>query len=191
MGLILAFGHKKQMGKDTLAKYVIDVLRPKRARLRIVQRGFADKLYEFLHSVYGWAGYQTKAYYDRNPAEKMKVLPALGKTPRQLLIEFGQHTRKLDDAIWVNATIRGEYDVLLVTDLRFPTEFQALKEQGAHLYRVHNPRIAPTDDEADCALDGWEDKWHGTILNDEGLVKMYVHAESLVDKHITCGGLFT
>lgn len=192
MGLILAFGHKKQMGKDTLAKHIIDVLRPKRARLRIVQRGFADKVYEVCHVVYGWAGFKSKAHYDRNPKEKEVVLPLIGKTPRRLLIDIGTPVmRAYDDDVWINCTLRGDFDVLLLTDMRFPNEFETVKKLGGHCIRVLRPSVPPSNDEADCALDGWEDKWTETVINDGGLDKMYAEAERLVDKYITCGGLFT
>lgn len=180
--IIVAVGHHKNVGKDTFVKFCIDVLRPQSKRLKIVRRGFADKIYEFCHSVYGWDGFRDRLHYINHPEDKNIMLPNVKKTPRQLLIEIGTPVmRAYDDNIWINANLRAlDFDVLFVSDLRFPNEFKAVEALGGSLIRVVRPNLSKPTDVADCALDGWEDKWDMTVENDGDLRKLHTIAETFV-----------
>ncbi len=169
MALIIGIGHQKYVGKDTFTGFCIDVLRTERRKLNIKRRGFADKVYEFCHSVYGWAGFQPKTFYDQNPERKNDVIYK-GKTVRDLLIEIGTPVmRAYDDEIWINACLKSkDHDVLFVTDLRFPNEFTAVEAEGGILVRIVKPGLPVPTDVADTALNGWEDRWHHTFENKHG-----------------------
>jgi hypothetical protein len=181
---ILAFGHQKNTGKDSIVRFCIDILRPQTGRLRITRRGFADKLYDFLHSVYGWAGFRERSYYQDNPKAKDDVLKN-GYTVRDLLIKFGNHARQFDGDIWLNANLKaGDADILFITDLRFPNEFEACQAAGAVLIRVTKADLPTPTDEADTALNGWEDRWHTHIANDGTLNDLYQKAHALTQKHL-------
>lgn len=181
---IIAFGHQKSVGKDEIIKFCIDILRPKTRALRILRRGFADKIYDLCHSLYGWAGFKTREYYARNTAAKNDVLDN-GYTVRALLIALGQHIRKFDDSVWVNANLRSDdFDVLFLSDLRFPTEFKAVKDLGGTLIRITRPGLDTPTDEADTALNGWEKAWDDHVENDQCLNKLYKEAERVINRYV-------
>nr|BDD45032.1 hypothetical protein 20 [Bacillaceae bacterium] len=62
--------------------------------------------------------------------------------PRRLLQQIGQYMRQVDENIWVNYTFQKIDHVganrIVVTDLRQPNEYQALKEQGYFIIRVNS-----------------------------------------------------
>lgn len=173
------------MGKDTLIKYTIDHLRANKNGLRIVRRGFADKMYEVLHSLYGWAGFKERQHYIQNPKAKNDPIWN-GKTVREMLIEFGTGLcrDKWDDDIWINACLRdlNKIDVLFVSDLRFPNEFNMVKELGGETIRVVRPGLPVPTDVADTALNGWEDHWDYTVTNDDTHGKLYKEAEAIASR---------
>lgn len=183
--VIIAIGRHKNVGKDTFAMFLMDILRPVSRGKRIVRRGFADKLYHVLHLMYGWAGFQTLQYYQQNPAAKEIPLKN-GKTPRQLLIEVGTPVlRAYDDDIHINACLKDEdYDILLVNDMRFPNEFKMVKSLGAVTVNIIRPGLVKPTDVADTGLDGWDDLWDETIYNDGDKQKLWKEAERIAEKYI-------
>jgi hypothetical protein len=182
--IIVAFGHQKETGKDSIIKFCIDVLRPKLRAKRIVRRGFADKVYDICHMLYGWAGFQPRSYYAEHPYAKKNMLDN-GKTVREVLIDIGQHLRKYDNDVWINCALRtDDSDVLFISDLRFPTEFLHCEAVGATLIRITRPGLETPTDEADTALNGWEDRWTDIVENNDGLHKLHAEAERIVDRYV-------
>ncbi len=182
---IIAVGHQKNVGKDKFITFCFDHLRTKTRALRIVRRGFADKIYEMCHSIYGWAGFKSKVYYDENPERKNERL-ATGKTVRELLIEVGQHLRTIDKDIWVNTTLKTvDADILFLSDLRFPTEFLHCQANKALMVKVHRPGLPVPTDEADTALNTWEDRWDYIIPNSGDLLALYAKAVALCDHNLS------
>lgn len=179
---IFAFGHKKQVGKDTFVKFVIEILRKRNQKLNIQRVGFADKLKATCHMLYEWAGHKSPSYYEHTEGSKNEKLLMLGKTVRQLWIDFGNHARTFDQDIWINPLLKKEFcDVLFITDLRYPNEAKLILQNGGTLVKIDNKNVVPTDDVADCALDGWTD-WTEVINNDGNLSDLYKLAEHWVEK---------
>lgn len=166
---IIAFGHKKQVGKNLSAQLLYQNLRCDNPDMLIDVVGFADPLYYIAHYLYGWAGFKIKEYYDKFPQTKAEILPKLNMTPRELLIKLGTKAIRehVYDATWVDYTInrRRNCDLLLITDLRFPNEFNRVKNMNGICVRIDRPEIPLTDDIADCALDG-DYIWDHVIVND-------------------------
>lgn len=182
--IIVAVGHHKNVGKDRFVAFCFDFLRGQGIKKKISKRGFAEPVYEMCHRLYSWAGFKTKVHYDSNPNAKNDML-ATGKTVRQTLIDVGQHMRKYDDMIWVNCALRTiDSDILFLTDLRFPTEFNECVARDAIMVRVTRPGLPKPTDEADIALDGWEDKWNFTINNNHGLDALYAEAQLFCEQNI-------
>lgn len=181
---IIAIGHHKNVGKDKFITFCIDILRARTRGVKIARRGFADKIYELCHSIYGWAGFRTKVYYDEHPECKNDLL-ATNKTVRETLIEVGQHLRKIDNDIWVNTTLKTvDCDILFLSDLRFPTEFLHCQANKALLARIVRPGLPEPTDEADMALNDWTDRWNVTIENNGDLQDLYKNAQAFCDFHL-------
>jgi hypothetical protein len=184
MRKIFAFGHQKRVGKDQFITFLIDILRPQMARTRIVRRGFADKLYDVCHSLYAWAGFRDRQFYVKNPGMKDQVLPDLGKTPREVLIQLSNKMREYDPNIWLNSTIKtDDSDVLLISDLRYPNEFDAITAAGGKCIKITRPGLVTPTDEADTALNACC-AWDLVIQNNTDLGDLWKMAETFVKEFI-------
>lgn len=184
MKKLIAFGHQKRVGKDQFCTFLIDILRPEMARARIVRRGFADKLYDVCHSLYGWAGFRDRLFYVKNAHMKEQILPQLGKTPREILIGLSNKMREYNPDIWLNSTVKGDdADVLLISDLRYPNEFAAVKESSGLCIRIVRPGLPEPTDEADTALNG-QGGWDLTINNTGDLSQLWTAAAVFVKEYI-------
>lgn len=188
MRKIIAIGHQKNVGKDEFVKFCIDILRPQTKNLKIVRRGFADKLYDFCYSTYSWAGFKPRAYYQDNPNAKNDLLLPLNKTVRQLLIEMGNHIRQYDSDIWINANLKtDDSDILFISDLRYPNEFLHCQANKALTVKIHRPGLEIPTDEADTALNGWDSRWDIWIDNNGALNDLYSQAEKFVKNYLITG----
>lgn len=185
MPKIVAFGHQKGVGKDQFVKFCIELLRGKMGKMSLVRRGFADKLYDSCYSMYGWAGFKTKTYYDQNPKAKNDKL-ATGFTVRETLIALGNKIREYDKDVWINANLReSSFDILFITDMRYPNEFlhiKAVAPAAAICVKITRPGLPEPTDEADTALNGW-DRWDVVIANDGDLNDLYMKAEQFVSDY--------
>ncbi|WP_432006338.1 hypothetical protein [Streptomyces parvus] len=150
------------------------------------QAAFADKLREFLLAV--------------NP-----VIPGpvgVGNLRLQLLIadvgwEYAKahypevralHNRTGTDAgrkilgnnVWVDALFREHDDApaLVISDVRFPNEAQAVADRGGVLIRVERPGVSPARDrtgriyESETALDDWP--FDHVLRNDDSVRALHV-----------------
>lgn len=166
---IIAFGHRKQVGKNLTASLLYQNLVCDHPGMKIEVVGFADPLYYIANYVYGWAGFKTKEYYEKFPHTKGVDLPALGMSPRELLIKLGTKAirENVYDATWVDYAVKKERscDLLVITDLRFPNEFNHIKNMNGLCIRVDRPSVPTTNDIADNALTG-DYAWDHVITND-------------------------
>jgi hypothetical protein len=169
---ILAFGHQKRVGKDQASKFIITALRlaSQKKPLTIAKKAFADKLKSMCYELYAWAGLHNKDFYEEHPELKEVVLPILGKTPRQIWIDFGTLVGR-----HVYANTWGEYllrttkaDILIITDLRFPEEAKMVQDHGGRVYKIVRPSIQHTPDLADNPLLDWTG-WNGMLINHSDL----------------------
>jgi hypothetical protein len=176
---IVAFGHRAQTGKDTLAGFMATLLRLTNRRVNVQVAGFADELKDFCYKMYAWSGLKRKEHYEKNPGDKNVVLSD-GKTVRQLWIEVGNHMRQYDPDVWVRALLtRPQVDILLVKDLRFPNEFNMVKELGGHCVKVIRDNVPVLNDEADTALASQEE-WDLIVDNNGDKQLLNRKAEMLI-----------
>lgn len=95
--------------------------------------------------VYGWNGYKETEYGD----EIRRLLQRLGT-------EAGRNL--LGDNIWVDAALTGHAPgaKIVVTDVRFPNEAQAIKDLGGIIVRVSRPGVkAVNAHPSETSLDDW------------------------------------
>jgi len=137
--------------------------------------GFADQLKDISHRLYGWAGLQDAEYYEIHYKEKENMLPALGKTVRQVWIEVGNKLREVWADTWLDLLFKGtKCDYMIIKDLRYLNEADAVKALGGLVIRIDNPRCQVYDDVADRDL-MFYDKWDHVILNDGDMRKFHGH----------------
>lgn len=123
-------------GKNTVAELLTDSNGGP-----FVQIAFADPLYECVSTITGLSVDRIK---DREVKET--VIPWLGKSPRQLLqtlgTEWGRGT--VHPEIWIRIAMEraGQHQTfsgVVVTDVRFDNEAQAIVDAGGEVWRVARP----------------------------------------------------
>lgn len=180
---IVAFGHQKNVGKDTAAKFLTTHARTILGFSTVRKIGFADKLKSICFELYSWAGLMPGPFYEEPHTRHLKeiVLPLIGKSPRRIWIDFGQSTReRVYNETWSDYLFMGQqYDLMINSDLRFPHECDAIHKRGGKVYLIERPSIPHTSDEADDPLLGYPG-WDGKILNDSDFGVFYARTITTV-----------
>jgi|SRR5437016_2755394 len=179
---IMAFGHRKQVGKDTACNFLVSHLKLNTKNQRIGKLGFATKLYDICHQLYGWLGFKDEIYYETHQDEKEKVLSIIGKTPRQILLDMGTKVcREVYQYTWVDYIASNmNYDYIAIKDMRFENEFKAIKDNGGYCIRIDRPSIPHTDDIADTGLAHLPDSaWDAVIMNNGSLNDLHANVIQL------------
>lgn len=172
--IIVGFGHRSGVGKDTVAKFVDTKLRVARPGLIVKKVSFAWKLKEMAYDLYHWAGVQRPSYYENNRDARALPLKALGgMTVVDLWVKLGECVRnEVYIKTWIDFAIRGHHDpidVLLVPDVRNPEETDEIEVLGGLLVKVENPRVPHREGiSIDDKLEAFTG-WHTTFVNDAGL----------------------
>lgn len=165
-GMIVAFGHEAGCGKDTFIMFCTDYLRAKFKALEIIREGFADRLYDLCYSLYSWAGFQRRQFYIANPKAKEEILPALGKSPRDLLIGVAEKVREFDPYAWLNPVYRNKpRHIKFISDLRTTQEVEVGQTLGAYLVKIDRPDRPAVNCKVSAILRGRSDCWNEIILN--------------------------
>lgn len=173
--MIIGFGHRKRVGKDTAAKFLQTHLRIGMRKISILKGNLAYPLKQQCHALWGWAGLREPEFYDTEGGAPLRevVLPKLGKTPRQIWIEYGNKIREIYPETWMalqlwHAKEVVKVDLLILADIRFQNEVNAVKENGGKVWKIERPDAPISNDVSDMALDGYTD-WDGILTNDNSL----------------------
>lgn len=174
--MILGLSGYARSGKDEAAKVLVEEFGYKRV-------AFADKLRDVLYALnpmvsygewqfvehagrwftidsgmhktigvqdvidqYGWDGYKETPY----GTEIRRLLQRLGT-------EAGRE--QLGQDIWVDAAFQGlsDSDKIVVTDVRFPNEAQAIKDRGGWVVRVKRVSVKEANSHpSETSLDDWD-----------------------------------
>lgn len=183
MPKFICFGHRSHVGKDTLADYVVSILRSKGKRATKIS--FASPIKHICHEMYGWDGLQDEAFYNLTENRHLRdvPLPHVGKTPVELWIEHGQHGRSIYEDIWIDMmlanprVISAEY--VAVPDLRFGNEFNRMWQLEAYLEKVTRKGVSLRDTIPDNEgeLFDWPNVW----ANDSNdLDQIRIHAKEII-----------
>jgi hypothetical protein len=163
---IIGLGHTSRVGKDTFANYLSTALKERDVVVKKIP--FAWKLKDVTHQLYGWAGLQDAAFYETKLGERFRdvVLPDLGMTPVQVWVAFGTPAvrEQVYDRTWVDYVLKTDHEceVLIIPDVRFPNEVEAIQKQVGTLIKVVRPGFGPRQTVADQALVGWTG-WNNII----------------------------
>lgn len=164
-----------QSGKSEVAREL--------SRFGFIRKGFADALKAMALALFLKLGF-TEAeagHYIGTGEGKETPLPELGgKTPRQAMQTIGtEWGRKLiADDFWVRSVLNDRRpDMLVIDDVRFPNEFDAIRKEGGQVWRVYRPgREAPNNHPSEGLLEGR--KFDEEIVNDAGLTELATKVRS-------------
>jgi hypothetical protein len=169
MTIKIAFGGKMGVGKDSAVDFLISKYNGKKL-------SFAKPLYDILHYVQEKCGF---------PIEK----------DRRFLQFIGTDwAREKDPDIWINLLINSipEKGNVFLSDLRFPNELTALKNNGwicVKLLRNHHllnrEGTGTVNHSSEILLDNISDsQWDFIIDNNESEEEFYIKIDKLVQKNI-------
>ena len=184
--LIIGLGAYRRVGKDTFGNFLIEACRERDPSFAIGKRSFAYKLKQVCHDLYGWAGLREPEFYETREGEQYRevVLPGIGKSPRQLWIDMGTKAIRehVYEPTWLDYLLKGRHDldVLVIPDVRFPNEAEAIRIAGGVLVKIVRPGFGPGPDVADRALlgyDGWDYVIGGDAGSSESLSRLRVWAD--------------
>ena len=167
---IIALGHKKNVGKNTFAKFVMTYLRCERPDLKIKQISFAAKLKDISYQLYSWAGLERGIYYESHREVKEEILPQIGKSPREIWIEVGNKLREVYPNTWIDYALNHLVaDIIIITDLRFKNEASVIWQNNGQLIRIDRPEVLQGTDPAEVDLNDWP-HWD-TVINNHGTLR--------------------
>lgn len=186
----IAFGHRKRVGKDTAARYLMVHLRKKYPDKIVEKAGYADKVKSVAYDLFKQYGLQSGDYYDHPDTEHLREvpLPIINKTPRELWIGVGNGIRAacgVDD-IWASYLYENtKADFLIISDVRFPTEANSVLDLGGFLFKIECPWALQVTDGADDKLEGfgcWTETIYNTAHNDYN--HLYEQIDSLIERYL-------
>lgn len=175
MTMIIGLGHRKGVGKETLARILVE-------EHGFVRLAFADALKEVLTAM---SPYLDPALADaiaklgieeakRSPAPVRDALNMLGNTMRA----------HVSPEVWVLAVTRridasagGRF---VISDVRYQNEVRAIRDRGGRVFRVDRQCAAVSYDDSDDALEGF-DQWDGVVDNGGSIDDLAAQAAALVD----------
>lgn len=163
--MIIAFGHRRRVGKDTATNALVDMLAIR--GIPAVRVSFADGLKEVCTDIFGWAGLHGPTHYEEFPQEKEEILPDLGLSPRTIWIETGNKLRQVYEDVWIDMALnlpKGRKAVIIISDLRYPNEATKIKAAGGVLVKVTRDTAPVSNDIADTALATFNE-WDMTLVN--------------------------
>jgi hypothetical protein len=183
--VIIGLGHKARVGKDSIA----DVLVRKHGFTRLA---FADALKQAALDIDPLVMAPGQVNVNLGAGRLSYVVESMGwedakkiNEVRRFLQELGVAIRRIDPDIWVDR-ILGQLDKeidYVITDVRFPNEFEALRATGALVVEVVRPGLPPLQGRAahhpsETALEGWD--WDRVLKNDGTLEDL----EYIVDRFL-------
>lgn len=154
----IAISGKRRSGKSTLAEEL-------HKKYSYIPLHVATPLKQMCKEQFGLSEDQVNGAHKETPT----VYRAGGKflTPRDIMIHIGATYRQVDSNFWVNKLILlassfPEGSIIVVPDVRFKNEIEALKKHGAYLVRLERDEALtgtyindPSETELD-SYQGWD-----------------------------------
>jgi len=163
-------------GKDSIAQALVE-------NLGYERRAFADAVRALALHVRP----ELRERVDAMGWEMVKADPRV----RGLLQRLGVGAREvIGEDVWVRAALRGvgPDGRVVVSDVRFPNEAEAVRGVGGLLIRVERPGVGPVNAHVtETAMDGWTD-WDAILVNDGTLEDLQQAAVRLVQWFETMSG---
>lgn len=87
---------------------------------------------------------------------KQRYIDWLGMTVREFLQKLGTGVRNaIDQEFWVKALFNTYTDNIIIADVRFPNEVEAIKERGGIVFRIERPGAGAGNHVSETALDDY------------------------------------
>ncbi|MEO1444631.1 MAG: hypothetical protein AAFV46_00060 [Cyanobacteria bacterium J06635_11] len=112
---------------------------------------FADALKDAAATMTGWPRHW---FDDRKRKDRVIGSIKRGLTPRKVCIDIGQLGRSYAHDWWVDRVL-SRYGRIVIPDVRFPNEADAIREQGGEVWRIERPGVECSGDETETALDDY------------------------------------
>ena len=155
--MIIGIGGRAGSGKSTVAGFL--------AHYGFQEVTFAETLKAGVRLVFGLEEEETDGSF------KEVVNPRLGRTPREIMQRFGDACREIYPRVFVDQVRRRIYarpGRVVVSDVRFENEANALKNMGARLVRLERPQFyheaGIPGHESEQGLELWP-HWDAVIVN--------------------------
>jgi hypothetical protein len=160
--MIIGLSGYAQTGKDTVAQHLVE-------RYGFTRIAFADAIREallaldpFVPDYPGVPGVRLSWIVERAGWEVVKQ-----ESPevRRMLQRFGTEVARnqWDQDFWVNVAMSKAYGIanVVIADVRFPNEYDAIKANGGQVWRVNKLNHKPANDHpSEIALDGHQFDWN-------------------------------
>lgn len=177
--MLIGISGKKQCGKDTICKMI------RALDDRWEKHAFADKLKQALAVI---LDVKVEAFEDNifKMSDSTIAKPEGGfYTYRELLQKFGTEVgRSISPNVWVDALFSNyslEDDFWIITDVRFPSEADAIREHGGILIRVNRNTGYIDNHPSETSLDNYPS--FDYIINNEDLDETIKEVESIMKEN--------
>lgn len=188
--MLIGLSGKKRSGKDVVADYLVK-------EYSFVKVSFAEPLKEMLYAlnpivevdVNFWDHEETEVRV-RGLVDELGWEQAKDHYPeiRQLLQRLGTEAGRnvLGENVWVDLAMRragelyGDHPGVVIPDMRFVNEFDAVVNAGGYTVRIHRPGLTSTDTHpSETALDRIEG-WHFMLDNDGTIQDLHERTDEML-----------
>jgi hypothetical protein len=171
---VIGFGHRSRMGKNTCAEMLAINIRNNGKTVEITS--YAKDLKEACYIMFKGFGLQRAEFYELKENEHLRdiKLPDINMTPVEIWVKVGTTLirEQMHDETWIRSTLyERRVDYLIISDVRFMNEVNAIWDLNGKVIKVSNSRTPYKNTKADNALADFRD-WNYYIDNDQGLLKL-------------------
>lgn len=169
MPLIVGFRGHSGVGKDTSVRLLRQVLLGK---AKVESLAIAGKVKTIAYSLYAHLGHEHPSHYDTFREDRYVKLPLIDKTPVEIWCTLGTDAIRnhVYQNTWIDLAIlhaeESDAELFCLTDVRYPSEIEAIRRAGGVIVNVMNPRAKPLNSDADHALDNWHGTYEYDLSND-------------------------
>lgn len=183
--IIIGLGNQPQVGKNLVARFLISYLRTHGNRSNIKKCSLTYELRLQCNKLYHWSGLCHPDYYETEIGSKEKnvVIPNLGKTPNQIWSEFYNGLLSIHETTLINYILNfySDLDILVITDLKRPSEIDKIHDKGGFVIRIDRPNVPKSIDIVDLAMTAYEN-WDYVINNDGDLNKLHQEVVHIISE---------